>query len=243
MAEGKEPLSKIILHSLHVIFAFLRNILIALAKPLAGLASIGSTGAVVGTATLLGSVLVLGVGITVLPQGHEDTMLYFNNNGSTWDHIAATLSSGNGSKEIYLNMTIKPGTNATFDLSKALGLSDQPAPAGTVFTLSAYSNILGVATGGNGTLNLNVQGYSGDGSQNANLFNLLDTGVPVEQLPNGINANIIDYSSNPSIGQQYFSSIIPSGSVYSQESFTINNDGTVTIQPLVSPVFCQIVTL
>jgi|GEM_PF-3326670 hypothetical protein len=243
MAGDQEPLSKLILHALHVIFAFLRNILIALAKPLAGLASIGSTGAVVGTATLLGSVLVLGVGITVLPQGHEDTMLYFHNNGSNWDHIAATLSSGNGSKEIYLDMMIKPGGIVKFDLSKALGLSDQPAPSGTVYTFSEYSNVLGVTSGGNNTLNMNVQGYSGNGNQNANLFNLLYSGIPVEQISSGVTGSNITYSNNPADGQQYFSSIIPSGSVYSQESFTINNDGTVTIQPLVSPVFCQIVTL
>jgi hypothetical protein len=240
MAEGKEPLSKLILHAAHVIFAFLRNILVALAKPLSGVAS---TAGIVGTATFLGVFLILGLGITVLPQAHEDTTLYFQNNGQSWDHIAATLSSGNGSKEIYLDMMIKPGGNVKFDLSKALGLSDQPAPPGTVYTFSAYSNILGVTTGGNSTLNMNVQGYSGDGNQSANLFNILDTGVPVEQLPNGVNANNITYSSNPGVGQQYYNSIIPSGSIYSQESFTINNDGTVTIQPLVSPVFCQIVTL
>ncbi|MGA2677239.1 MAG: hypothetical protein ABSE83_10140 [Methanobacterium sp.] len=243
MAEGKEPLSKIILHAFHVIFAFLRNILIALAKPLSGLASIGSTGLVIGTATLLGSFLILGFGITVLPQGHEDTMLYFSNNGQSWDHIAATLSTGNSTKQIYINIWIKPGGNVSFDLSKALGYSDQPAPVGTIFTFSAYKNILTSNPGGNGNLNLNVQGYSGDGQHNANLFNSQYPGIPVEQLPNNIKNSGITYSSNPSNGQQYYSSINPSGSVYEQESFTINNDGTVTIKSLVSPVLCQIVTL
>ena len=239
MAGGKESLSKLILHAFHVIFAFLRNILVALASPLA---AIGSTGLVIGTATLLGSFLILGLGITVLPQGHEDSMLYFQNNGSSWDHIAATLSTGNGTP-IYINIWIKPGDNVPFDLSKALGYSDQPAPAGTQFTFSAYKNILTSNPGGNGTLNLNVQGYSGDGHQNANLFNSQYPGIPVEQLPNDIKNSGITYSYNPSNGQQYFGSINPSGSVYEQESFIINNDGTVTIKPLVSPVFCQIVTL
>ena len=81
------------------------------------------------------------------------------------------------------------------------------------------------------------------GHQNANLFNSQYPGIPVEQLPNNIKNSEITYSYNPSNGQQYFGSINPSGSVYEQESFIINNDGTVTIKPLVSPVLCQIVTL
>jgi hypothetical protein len=237
---GDEPLSKIILHAFHVIFAFLKSIVVALASPLA---AIGGTGLVVGTATLLGSFLILGLGITVLPQSHEDTMLYFQNNGQSWDHVAATLSTGNGSKEIYINMWIKPGGNVSFDLSKALGYFDQPAPAGSQFTFSAYKNILNPSSGGNDALNLNVQGYSGDGTQNANLFNSQYPGIPVEQLPNNIKNSEITYSSNPSNGQQYFSSINTGGSVYEQESFTINSDGSVTINSLVSPVLCQIVTL
>ena len=241
MAGGKEPLSKILLHAFHVIFAFLKTIVVALASPLF---AIGSSGLVIGTTTLVASFLVLGVGITVLPQSHEDTMLYFQNNGNSWDHVAATLSTGNGSSVIYLNMTIKPGDKVAFDLSKALGLSDQPAPTGNAFTFSAYSNILGVTTGGIDALNLNVQGYSGDGMQNANLFNLFHPGIPLEQLPNGVTDSKITYSTNPSVGQQYFNSIIPgNGSVYFQESFNINDDGTVTIKPLVSPVLCKIVTL
>lgn len=237
---GDESLSKLILHALHVIFAFLRNILVALASPLA---AIGSTAAVVGTATLVGSFLILGLGITVLPQSHEDTLLYFQNNGTAWDHVAATLSTDNGSKTIYIDLWIKPGGNVTFDLSKAFGYSDQPAPAGTVYTFSAYKNILESSAGGSDALNLNVQGYSGDGTDNANLFNSQYPGIPVEQLPNDIKDSEITYSSNPSNGQQYYSSINTGGSIYEQESFTINSDGTVTVKSLVSPVLCQIVTL
>jgi hypothetical protein len=231
MAGGS--LSKLILHAFHVIFAFLRSILVALAKPLAGIASIGSSGLVIGAATVLGFSLIVGVGLTVLPESHQDTMMYFQDNGHSYDHVAAILSVDNGTKEIYLNMTIKPGDNVTFDLSKALGYFDQPVPPGTTITLSGYANILSANGGGNDTLNMN------DDGSNINV-----PGITTEQLPPTVKGDMISSSFNPSDGQQYFNSIIPgNGSVFWEETLTVNADGTVSSKFIKSPVLCQIVTL
>jgi hypothetical protein len=204
----------------------------------------GTSGIIVGTATLVGSALIFTGGITVLEHNPTDTHLQFKNNGHSWDHISASLSNSNSPNVIYLDMWIKPGDNVTLDLSKALGYSDQQVPPGTQFTYSAYENILSTNTGNPDNLNLDVKGYSGNAQQSANIFNSQFPGIPVQQLPTGVTDSKITYSSSPSDGQNFFNGIIAGdGSIYEQETFTINNDGTVTINTLTSPVLCKITSL
>ena len=241
MGPAEEGLFKKIAHAFHVIFEFLRNILKALASPLTGAST--STAAV-GVATLVGCAVIFSGGVDVLNQSPHDTHILFKNSGQSWVHIASTLTNTNSNNNIYLDMWIKPGDNVALDLSKALGSSDQQVPAGTQFTFSAYKNVLSPSPGGTDALNLNVEGWSGNGQHNAQLFNSQFPGIPLQQLPNGVTDSKITISSSPSDGQNYYSSISAgSGSVFEQESFIINDDGTVSITSLTSPVFCSIVTL
>lgn len=243
MDPDKQSLSKKIIHSLHVVYELIRNVLVALAMPVT---SIGTTGAIVGIATIGCTMLILGTGIDIINQNPSDTQLEFQNNGSTWLHAAASLTNvtmADGSKKtVYLDMWIKPGGNVVLDLSQLLGYQDQQVPGGTQFTFSAYKNILSPSGGGSGTLDLNAQGGSG-GQQNSNIFNSQFPGLPLEQLPSGITDSKIAISSNPSDGLGYFNGIVPSGSVFEQENIIINADGSVTITGLVSPELCRTVTL
>lgn len=175
----------------------------------------------------------------------KSTKLAIYNNGTTWMQIelVGNATAKNGTNlTVYAEAFIKPNGTATIDLSQILGYGDQALPAGTTIRFQSWKGLFNPTAGGEGTLNLTLQGWSNTLKPGTNdkTTNVTFTPVPIYQLPANINDTTVFLALNPT----ELSKITPFDTadqepVYEEETITVNADGTVTVVISRVPELCR----
>jgi hypothetical protein len=172
-----------------------------------------------------------------------------NNNNQAWQHseleiVNATFKNGTITN-VYIEAWVKPGENATVDLSNILGYGNTPIPAGTI-RIESWKGLYNPTAGGTSNIVDILQGWSntltpgtGDQQYNENFPTLL----PVAQLPSSITGNTVIIGTNLADIQNY------RGNDANDQLFTeylvhVDANGkvsmTITIPPTLSYVIARI---
>ena len=175
----------------------------------------------------------------------KSTKLALTNNGTTWLQVemVANVTAKNGTNmTVYAEAFMKPNGTATIDLSQLLGYGNEPLPAGTTIRVQSWKGLFDTAAGGEGAINLNLQGWSNTLKPGAkdNSTNINFSPVPIYQLPANINDTVVFLATTP----EELAKIAPYDTaeqepVFEEELITVNADGTVTITIITPPELCR----
>lgn len=169
-----------------------------------------------------------------------------NNNNQTWQHseleiINATFKNGT-TTNVYIEAWVKPGENATVDLSNILGYGNTPLPAGTL-RIESWKGLYNPTAGGTSNLIDTLQGWSntptpgpGDQQYNENFPTLL----PIAKLPSSITDNTVIIGTNLNDIQNY------RGNDANDQLFTeylvhVDTNGKVTITITIPPTLSYVI--
>ncbi len=142
----------------------------------------------------------------ITANGSKVTII--NNNKDVWAHWNLAVQNAplkNGTQQtLYVQVYIKPGENATFDLSTMLGYGDAALPTGTNLTILGYGGLYNATANGTSKFNTTFFGWTtnqtmpstGATYQNASNVLNVDPVQPIGALPANITGNTVTIGSS-----------------------------------------------
>lgn len=149
----------------------------------------------------------------ITANGSKVTII--NNNKNVWAHWKLMVQNApqkNGTKQTYyVDAFIKPGENATFDLSTMLGYENTPLPQDTNITVLGWGGLYNTNASGTSKFNTTLLGWTTNQTipsptatykDSINAINV-DPQQTVGPLPSGITTNTITIGTTDPGTKQY----------------------------------------
>lgn len=181
---------------------------------------------------------------TITANGSKITVI--NNNKDVWAHWKLQIQNApqkNGTQQTYfVDLYIKPGENATFDLSNMLGYGSTPLPQDTNITVLGWGGVYNTQASGQSKFNTTFVGWTTNQTipspteyyKNAsNAFNV-DPQQPIGALPANINGTTVTIgTSDP--GTQ------TNDQLFLQFNIIIGPGGVPYFNPRGIPTLCNVI--
>ncbi len=180
----------------------------------------------------------------ITANGSKITVI--NNNTEVWAHWnleIQNLPMKNGTKQTYyVQLWIKPGENATFDLSNMGGYGNTPLNQDTNITVLGYGGLYNQTVNGTSVFNTTFLGWTTNQTipdptsiykSAVNSYNVNSTKPSVGDLPTNITGTTViiettnTVSSNDQLFQQFY--------------IIINETGDPHFYPVGSPTLCEMI--
>jgi outer membrane murein-binding lipoprotein Lpp len=174
----------------------------------------------------------------------KGTKLAIFNNGTTWTEmeLVGNATAKNGTNmTIWAKTFIKPNGNMTVDLSQLLGYDNEKLLAGTTIRVQSWSGLFNTPGGGEGALNLSLQGWSNTRyPTNTDMTNLTFSPLNISTLPENITDNTVFVATNQEeLAKMQTSDTADQTPLYTEILIVVNEDGTVTITITQPPELCR----
>lgn len=169
-----------------------------------------------------------------------------NNNPDVWAHWELELQNApqkNGTQQTYhIQLYIKPGENATFDLSNILGYGEEALPQDTNITVLGYGGLYNTTAGGHGKFNTTLVGWTVNQTIPSppetynNVSNTLDIDPiqPIGALPTNVTDNLVTIGTEA--GQTN-----PEDQLFAQFNIIIGANGVPYFELREPPVLCEVI--
>ncbi|KAF5043008.1 hypothetical protein DSECCO2_506760 [anaerobic digester metagenome] len=174
----------------------------------------------------------------------KSTKLAIINNGTTWAHVEmiANATHKNGTNmTLGVDLFIKPGGNSTLDLSQALGYGNEPLPEGTTIRAQSWKGLANTPAGGEGVLNIVLQGWSNTTypPANTNITPVTFSPVPIVEKPFNITDTMASIALTPDELTKIQSTYPVQEPIFLEEIIIVNPDRSVTIIIVRPPELCR----
>ncbi len=205
---------------------------------------------VIAVVIVMGAFLALGQTPTadnktqLTANGTKVTVI--NNNQDVWAHWDLQIQNApqkNGTQQTYyVELYIKPGENATFDLSNILGYGEEALPQDTNITVLAYGGVYNTTASGESKFNTTFFGWTTSQTMPSPTATYKNASNPMDVDPlqaiGALPANVT--STTVSIGTTNTGNQ-PNDFLFTQFNIIIGPDGVAYFQLRETPVLCNVV--
>jgi hypothetical protein len=167
-----------------------------------------------------------------------------NNNNAAWAHwdlIIENAKLKDGStKNLHIQVFIKPGEKVTFDLSNLLGYGNEPLPVNTTFKIRAWGGVY--STTANGTTNFDTTFLGWTTNQNppattyfghVNPLHMNPVKMPIGKLPSNIIDNAVIIGAN--------NDNLPCDQLFTEINVLVDNNGVPHFKLSSIPELCGLI--
>ena len=179
----------------------------------------------------------------ITANGSKVTVI--NNNQDVWAHWnleVQNLPQKNGTQQtFYVQLWVKPGENATFDLSNMAGYGEETLPQDTNITVLGYGGLYNQTASGQGDFNTTFLGWTTNQTipdptsvykTAVNSYDVNSTSLVIGTLPENITDTMVIIETTNNIGSN--------DQLFQQFYIIIDENGVPHFNPAGVPTLCEV---
>lgn len=180
----------------------------------------------------------------ITANGSKVTII--NNNKDVWAHWKLEIQNApekNGTQQTYyVDAYIKPGENATFDLSSMLGYGEEALPQDTNITVLGWGGLYNQTANGEGKFNTTFFGWTTNQTVPSPAATYQTASSPLEVDPDQtigtLPANITDNTVNIGTSDP---GTLSNDELFTQFNIIIGPDGLPFFELRGTPILCEVI--